>query len=136
MRDSRRGRSRHTDDEHATLVLPEPETRPKRGVLERLHRLLAEGSLLAALGGLLGTGGGVAYAWLMMAGLRSLWLPAVGSSQLFLHVTPASLLLGWGIAVVVVLFSIAHLVVITQNFHRESSVDDDATDPPNARGES
>ena len=41
--------------------------------------LLAEGSLLAALGGLLGTLGGIAYAWLMMAGLRSLWLPAVGS---------------------------------------------------------
>jgi ABC-type antimicrobial peptide transport system permease subunit len=76
--------------------------------LRKIRRsLLAEGSLLAALGGLLGTLGGVAYAWLMMAGLRSLWLPAVGSSQLFLHVTPSSLLLGWVIAVVVVLFSIA-----------------------------
>ena len=68
--------------------------------------LLVEGTVLAAVGGLLGLIGGVGYAGLMMAGLRSLWLPAVGSSELYLHVEPISLVMGWIIAVAVVLVSI------------------------------
>jgi ABC-type lipoprotein release transport system permease subunit len=70
-------------------------------------RLLAEGGLLAALGALVGLLGGVGYAWLLMAALRTIWLAAVGSSQLFLHVEPLSLLIGWFVAVAVVLLSVA-----------------------------
>ena len=70
------------------------------------RQLLGEGVVLAALGALLGLLGGVAYGWLMMVGLRTLWLPAVGSPLLFLHVTPLSLILGWLISVLVVLASI------------------------------
>lgn len=73
-------------------------------------RLLAEGGLLAALGGVGGLIGGVIYAWLMMTALRTIWRPAVGSSELFLHVSPMSLLLGWLIGIVVVLFSVAMAV--------------------------
>ena len=70
------------------------------------NRLLGEAGLIAAVGALLGLLVGVAYAGLMMAGLRTLWLPAVGSSRLFLHVEPTSLFLGWTISVLMILFSI------------------------------
>jgi len=70
------------------------------------RQLLGEGLVLAAVGSFFGLLGGVAYGWLMMVGLRTLWLPAVGSPLLFLHVTPLSLLLGWLISVLVVLASI------------------------------
>jgi len=68
--------------------------------------LLGEAGLIAAVGASLGLLVGVAYAALMMAGLRTVWLPAVGSSRLFLHVEPTSLVLGWTISVLVILFSI------------------------------
>ncbi len=77
---------------------------------ERRHvrrRFLAEGTLVAALGVVLGLAGAVAYAGLMLWGLRTLWLPAVGTPVLFLHVRPASLLAGSAISLAVVVISIA-----------------------------
>ncbi len=74
------------------------------------RRLLFEGILLAGLGALLGLAGAVAYAWLLMAGLRSWWLPAVGTPHLSLHAGPASLAMGWAISVAAVLFAIAWTV--------------------------
>ena len=68
--------------------------------------LMKEGCVLAAVGGLLGVAGGVGYAALMMAALRTLWRPAVGSSALYLHVAPVSLPAGWLIAVGVILLAI------------------------------
>ena len=70
------------------------------------RRLLAEGGVLAVIGALLGLALGVGYAALLMAGLRTLWIDAVGSSALFLHVRPMSLVLGFVIAVAVIVFSI------------------------------
>jgi ABC-type lipoprotein release transport system permease subunit len=70
------------------------------------RRLLGEGALLAATGGLLGLAAGVAYAGALMAALRTIWLPAVGSSELHLHVTASSLAIGWAGAVIVVLASV------------------------------
>ena len=58
------------------------------------RRFLGEGLAVAALGGLLGTAGAAAYAGLMMAGLRTLWRDAVGTSHLSLTVTPATLAIG------------------------------------------
>ena len=52
---------------------------------------LFEGILLAAAGSVLGVAGAVGYAWLLMFGLRSWWVDAVGTTALRLHVTPASL---------------------------------------------
>ena len=69
-------------------------------------RLLVQGGVVAGVGALLGVAGGIGYAWLLMTGLRTLWLPAVGSTSLFVHVEPSSLALGWGVAVVVILLSI------------------------------
>ena len=74
------------------------------------RRFMKEGGLIAGIGGLIGLGGGVIYAWLLMAGLRTWWLAAVGTSFLTLHVNPLSLVLGYLIAFVVVLLSIGWTV--------------------------
>lgn len=55
---------------------------------------LREGVLLAVVGSLAGVLGAVGYAWLMMFGLRSWWVDAVGTTALVLHVSPVSLLGG------------------------------------------
>jgi len=55
---------------------------------------LAEGLLLAVVGSVIGLGGALAYGYLMMLGLRTWWVEAVGTTMLRLHVSPLSLLLG------------------------------------------
>ncbi len=70
------------------------------------RRLLAEGAVLSAAGSLLGLAGAVGFAAAMMRGLRTWWRPAVGTSELYLHVLPASLALGWLISVGVVVLAI------------------------------
>ena len=74
------------------------------------RRFMKEGGLIAGIGGLFGLGGGVVYAWLLMAGLRTWWLAAVGTPFLSLYINPLSLVLGCLIALVVVLFSIGWTV--------------------------
>ena len=55
----------------------------------RIRRLLvAEGAVVAAVGGLLGVAAGVGYAWLMLDGLRTWWLAAVTTPFLQLYITP------------------------------------------------
>ncbi|HET9481187.1 MAG TPA: ABC transporter permease, partial [Candidatus Polarisedimenticolia bacterium] len=78
------------------------------GLRERAvrRRFLAEGSVLAAIGCTLGCALGAAYAGLMMAGLRTLWRPAVGSSDLTLHLEPATLVAGSAASMLVVLLTI------------------------------
>lgn len=71
--------------------------------LQRVRRqMLAEGMFLAALGSVLGVAGSVLYGRLLMIGLTTLWLPAVGSPLLYLHVLPATLALGGVLTVSVV----------------------------------
>lgn len=48
---------------------------------------LAEGLLLAVLGSLLGLAGAIAYAALLMHGLRTWWVDAVGTTALTLHIS-------------------------------------------------
>jgi putative ABC transport system permease protein len=55
---------------------------------------LVEGVLLAAAGTLLGLVGAICYGSLMMKGLRTWWVGAVGTTMLSLHVSPSSLVLG------------------------------------------
>jgi len=74
------------------------------------RRFLGEAALLAGAGALVGLGGAVAYAGALMLGLRTVWLPAVGSPLLFLHVRPMSLAAGWAASFVVVLLSTAWAV--------------------------
>ena len=70
------------------------------------RRLLTEGGLLGALGALAGLAAAVAYAAFMMYAIRTWWQPAFGTSELDLHVTPASLVIGYVSSVLVVLFAI------------------------------
>lgn len=54
----------------------------------------AEGLLLATIGSLVGVAGAVAYGAVMMAGLRTWWSGAVGTTALTLHISPISLAAG------------------------------------------
>ena len=75
---------------------------PEIGVLFAVgmrHRLVvriltAESLVVALLGGVSGTLIGVAYAWLMLGGLRTWWLDAVVTPFLTLHCTTGSLMIG------------------------------------------
>jgi putative ABC transport system permease protein len=57
---------------------------------------LLEGLALAVVGSLLGLLGALAYGQLMMFGLRTWWVNAVGTTMLSFHVSPLSLTLGGG----------------------------------------
>lgn len=62
---------------------------------ERIRLLfLLEGLLLAVAGSLIGLLGALGYAQLLMHGLRTWWVGAVGTTMLTLHVSPLSLIFG------------------------------------------
>lgn len=63
--------------------------------------LLVEGSVVAAVGAAVGVAGGVGYAWLMLAGLRTWWIGAIASPFLTLYITPLSLVIGFLAALVI-----------------------------------
>ncbi|MFN4259688.1 MAG: FtsX-like permease family protein [Gemmataceae bacterium] len=67
--------------------------------------LLAEGAVLALLGGVAGLVGAVGYAWLLLDTLAAWWPGALDRSLLRLHVTPFSLVLGYGLALLVSLIA-------------------------------
>ncbi len=67
---------------------------------------IGEALLLAIAGGILGIAGAVAYSSLVMLGLRTWWIGAVGTTALRLHVDPVSLVAG---AVAVVLIAVASI---------------------------
>ncbi|HEY3579841.1 MAG TPA: FtsX-like permease family protein, partial [Pyrinomonadaceae bacterium] len=67
----------------------------------RIRRLfLAEGVLLAIVGSLLGVLGAIGYAKLLMYGLRTWWIGAVGTTALTLHVSWQSMTIGAAAGVV------------------------------------
>ena len=74
------------------------------GAIRKL--LVGEALVLAGLGGILGIAGAVLYGGLIMLGLRTWWVGAVGTTALTLHVDPPSLLSG---AVAVVLIAVASI---------------------------
>ncbi|MGH9855874.1 MAG: ABC transporter permease, partial [Blastocatellia bacterium] len=55
---------------------------------------LREGLLLAVIGSIAGIIGAILYGWLMMFGLRTWWVGAVGTTMLKLHITPQALVVG------------------------------------------
>nr|MBA3442906.1 FtsX-like permease family protein [Pyrinomonadaceae bacterium] len=55
---------------------------------------LSEAIVLAGVGSILGLIGAVIYGWVIMLGLRTWWVDAVGTKLLSLHVSPTSLILG------------------------------------------
>ena len=70
------------------------------------RRFLYEGATIAGIGSLLGCLLAVGYAELMIFGLQTWWLPAIGTPFMELHVNPMSLLSGVLIALAVVMVSI------------------------------
>lgn len=79
------------------------------------RRFLGEGLALAALGGLLGLAGAPLYTSLMLVGLHTQWLAAIGAPFLHLHVGWLSL--GVGYLSTLLLVSLA-LWRTVQHFHR------------------
>jgi putative ABC transport system permease protein len=67
---------------------------------------LAEGLFLSLAGSLLGLIGAVAYGYLILLGLRTWWVDAVGTTLLKLHVSPVSLVAGGAGGVVAALICI------------------------------
>ncbi len=55
---------------------------------------LAEGMIMAVIGSVIGLAGALAYGQLLMLGLRTWWVDAVGTTMLTLHVSPLSMFLG------------------------------------------
>ena len=74
---------------------------------------LAEATLLAGIGSLLGIVGALGYAALLMYGLRTWWVDAVGTTLLTLHISWVSLVVGVlggvGAAVVCIFFTLRRL---------------------------
>ncbi|HEV3215584.1 MAG TPA: ABC transporter permease [Vicinamibacterales bacterium] len=57
-------------------------------------QFFSEAMVLSVIGSVLGVAGALGYGALMMTGLRTWWIDAVGTRALTLHVTPLSLILG------------------------------------------
>jgi len=64
--------------------------RPKQ--VRRLF--LCEGAVLALVGGVIGTAGGIAYAKAMLRGLSTVWRNAIGATALHYHATGQTLVVG------------------------------------------
>jgi ABC-type lipoprotein release transport system permease subunit len=72
-----------------------------------LRRLwLGEGMILAVIGGLLGMAAAIGYTWLIMYGLRTWWIGAVGTTELHLHISPVTMLYGFIGSLIVAFFAI------------------------------
>ncbi len=74
------------------------------------RRFLYEGATVAGIGSLLGCLFAVGYAQLMIFGLQTWWLPAIGTPFMELHVNLSSLITGVLIALAVVMVSIRFIV--------------------------
>ena len=73
----------------------------------RVRRLFwTEGSVLSFAGSLLGVAGAVGYAGLIMWGLRTWWVDAVGTTLLTLHVSPVGLGAGMAAGMLAAVLSI------------------------------
>ncbi len=77
----------------------------------RVSRLLTvEGLIVAGVAGVVGVLAGVAYAALMIAGLGTWWLAAIGTPFLHLHVSARSLMVGYASGLIVAATTIAWTV--------------------------
>jgi putative ABC transport system permease protein len=79
------------------------------GISQRKIRwlLVAEGVVVAAVGALIGTAGGIGYAWLMIYGLNHWWTAAIVTPFLDLYITPLSLIVGYVVGLLIAVLTIA-----------------------------
>ncbi|MFT7643857.1 MAG: putative ABC transport system permease protein, partial [Pirellulaceae bacterium] len=85
----------------------------RRNKITRLF--VIEGIAVASIGALVGVGVGIGYAWLMLAGLRYLWIDAIVAPFLTLHWTPRSFAIGYFSGVIISAVTIAITVRFTKN---------------------
>ena len=67
---------------------------------------LAEGMLLALIGGAIGLGGAIGYTWLILLGLRTWWVGAIGTTSTTLHLIALTLIYGLAGSLLVALLAI------------------------------
>ena len=67
------------------------------GAVKRM--VLAEGSVLACLGSILGGVGGIGINQMILQALRTVWRGAVGTTALQMHLTPPTILMGMAIGI-------------------------------------
>jgi putative ABC transport system permease protein len=68
--------------------------------------LVREGLIVAAFGAGIGIAVGVAYAWLIVAGLRTWWVGAITTPFLQFHYSAISLVLGYGLGLLICVLTI------------------------------
>lgn len=78
---------------------------------------LLEGMLLSAAGAILGMFGSIGYGWLMVLGLRTWWVDAVGTRRILLHISWPELMMG---ALCGIVFSAASLAWTLRTLRRNS----------------
>lgn len=88
---------------------------------------LIEGLILSGLGSLLGTVGAIGFAWLLMYGLRTFWVGAVGTTSLQLHISPVSLLSGMSGGIIAALLCIAWALRILKRISARALLTGSAT---------
>ncbi|MBW3597180.1 MAG: ABC transporter permease [Planctomycetes bacterium] len=93
---------------------------------------VTEGVAVAAIGGVLGVAAGVGYAWLMLVGLRTLWLEAIVTPFVNLHVSGMSLLIGYISGVLVSALTIAWTARRMQRVSVRRLMSGQATEAPTA----
>jgi ABC-type antimicrobial peptide transport system permease subunit len=98
----------------------------RRGLVRRL--LLAEGSILAAVGGLAGALGALLYAWSLLELLRAWWPGTLDRSFLHLHVTPGSFVIGYAAALAVSVLTILWAVRVLGNVSPRALLSGETTD--------
>jgi len=75
---------------------------------KRIRRfLLAEGAVIALVGGALGVGGGFLYTKIVLWALGTVWRGAVGTSSLVFSVSSSTLIEGWAATFVIAVCAIA-----------------------------
>ena len=75
--------------------------------MKRVSRLfLIEGMIVVLVGGAVGVAVAIGYASLMVYGLKTWWIGAIGTKFLYVFIEPASLVTGFAIAVVIMLLVI------------------------------
>ena len=95
----------------ATVGLPEP----------RIRRVfLGEGAMIVLLGIVPGIVAAIAYAWLMMYGLRTWWIGATGTRFLELSLNPGTLVIGAMISIAVSMLVVWLSVRRLRNFSPKS----------------
>ncbi len=74
------------------------------------RRFLLEGITIACIGSMFGCLLALGYAQLMIFGLKTWWLPAIGTPFIDLYVSGWSLLIGISVTLVIVIYFIRHIV--------------------------